>query len=273
MSDASPLDLAQSARLVAPDDAAAEGVFFRLLADAVLFVLLEEEAQGEVLTPRVFDLTDGPVLLAFDSEERLASLGDRPLPYAALPGRVIAAQMAGPDFKGPDFKGQRLALGLNLGTGVTSEMLLPAGALDWMLERLATSPQEVVAAPEHFYAPKVPDTLITTLRENLAAQPGLMQAALLAGVRYQGGRLGHLLAVIGADAAAEPALARAVAEALAFSGLDAGEIDVVFLAPDAPLRNAIARHALSLDLTAPAVPPALPPTPPGMDKTRPPKLR
>lgn len=273
MADDSPLDLAQTARRAAPDDAGAEGAFYRLLADATLFLLLEAEAEGAVLTPRVFDLADGPLLLAFDSEERLASLGDTPLAYAALPGRVIAAQMAG----------QGLDLGLNLGTGAASEMLLPGAALDWMLERLAAGPQEVAAVPERFFAPGVPETLARALRDNLAAQPGLaqpglaqpglVQAALLAGVRYQGGRRGHLLAVIGAAAQAEAALARAVAEALAFSGLDAGEIDVLFLAADAPLLAALAPQALHLDLTPVAVSPVLPPQPPGMDRNRPPKLR
>jgi hypothetical protein len=173
MQNDSPLDRAQAARLTAPDDAAAEGAFYRLLADAALFLLLEAEAEGEVLTPRVFDLEAGPVLLAFDSEERLAMLGDAPLPYATLPGRVIAAQMAG----------QGISLGLNLGTGAVSEMLLPPEALDWLLERLAGTPQEVAAAPESFHAPRVPETLIQALRDNLAAQPGLAQAAFLAGVR------------------------------------------------------------------------------------------
>ena len=267
--DHSPLDHAQAARNAAPGDAAAEGAFYRLLADATLFLLLEAEAEGEVLTPRVFELADGPVVLAFDSEERLASLGGTPLPYAALPGRVIAAQMAG--------QGQLrggLSLGLNLGTGAASEMLLPAAALEWLLERLATTPQQVDATPESFFPAKVPETLIRALRENLAAQPGLAQAALLAGVRYAGGRRGHLLAVIGADPMAEPALARAVAEALAFSGLDAGEIDVLFLAGTAPLLAAMAPQALRLDLPGRAAEPAAPaPTAPGMDRNKPPKLR
>lgn len=272
--DHSPLDHAQAARTAAPGDAGAEGAFYRLLADATLFLLLEAEAEGEVLTPRVFELADGPVLLAFDSEERLASLGDTPLPYAALPGRVIAAQMAG--------QGQLrggLSLGLNLGTGAASEMLLPPAALDWMLERLATNPQQVAAAPESFHPARVPETLIRALRENLAAQPGLAhpglaRAALLAGVRYAGGRRGHLLAVIGADPMAEPALARAVAEALAFSGLDAGEIDVLFLAGTAPLLAALAPQALRLDLPGRTAEPAAPaPTAPGMDRNKPPKLR
>ena len=42
------------------DGGEAEGMaFYRALADAELFLLLEAEAVGEVMTPRVFDLTEG----------------------------------------------------------------------------------------------------------------------------------------------------------------------------------------------------------------------
>jgi hypothetical protein len=55
----------------------------------------ESEAEGDTLAPRVFALEDGPVVLAFDSEDRLAEFTGAPAPYAVLPGRVIAAQLAG----------------------------------------------------------------------------------------------------------------------------------------------------------------------------------
>ena len=100
--------------------------FYRALADAELFLLLAAEAAGEVLTPRVFDLAEGKVVLAFDSEERLAGFAEGPWPYAALPGRVIAGQMAG----------QGLALGLNLGSGAASEVILPREAVDWLMAML-----------------------------------------------------------------------------------------------------------------------------------------
>ena len=81
--------------LMAGGDEAAGLRFYRALADATLFIVLEREAEGEVIAPRVFDLESGPVILAFDSEERLASLGPDPVPYAALPGRIVAQQMLG----------------------------------------------------------------------------------------------------------------------------------------------------------------------------------
>ena len=125
-------------------DAAAGLRFYRLLADATLFLLLEREAEGERVDPRVFDLPDGPVLLAYDSEERLAVMGDGPLPYAALPGRLIAQQMLG----------QGLSLGLNFGTGAASEALLPPEALRWLCEMLDAGAGGGRGGAAQFFAPQ-----------------------------------------------------------------------------------------------------------------------
>ena len=59
-----PLDHAHAAMAQGSE---AEGLrFYQMLADATLFLLLEHEAEGERINPRVFDLPDGPVLLAYD---------------------------------------------------------------------------------------------------------------------------------------------------------------------------------------------------------------
>jgi len=258
-------DLDQAYAAMADGDEAAGLRFYRLLADATLFLLLEREAEGERVDPRVFDLPDGPVLLAYDSEDRLAALGDGPLPYAALPGRVIAQQMVG----------QGLSLGLNFGTGAASETLLPPEALRWLAEMLDSAPAEVEAKPQQFFAPQgLPEALTEALGFTLGGASGLAVAALLAGVRYADGRFGHVLAMIDALPAAEEALARAISEALAFSGIEAGELDVTFLAASDPAVAALARVAMVFDIPAPV---AAEPVParaaPGMDPAKPPLLR
>jgi hypothetical protein len=97
--------------------------------------------------------------------------------------------------------------------------------------------------------------------------------ALLAGVSYADGRRGHMLAFVGAVPGAEPALARAAAEALTFSGVDAAEMDVTFLAPQEPALQPLARVALRFDLPMPALPDPVTPGAPGMDPDRPPRLK
>lgn len=243
--------------------------FYQILADATLYLLLDHEAEGERINPRVFDLEDGPVLLAYDTEERLAALGQGPqpdaaLPYAALPGRIIAQHLAG----------QGVALGLNFGSGAPSEVMLPPEAMGWLAEMLETAPESVEALPEAFFSPQgLPDALTDALTFTLSGAAGLAQAALLVAVRYAGGRRGHILAVIGAPPTAQEALARALAEALAFSGIEAGELDVTFLAGDDAAVAGMARVAQIFEVPDQVVTPVVERAAPGSDPARPPLLR
>jgi hypothetical protein len=239
----------------------AEGMaFYRALADAELFVLLEAEARGEVMTPRLFDLADGPVLLAFDSEERMAGFSDQVLPYAALPGRVVAGQMVG----------QALSLGLNLGSGAASEVILPPEALDWLVAMLdQAAPQALELRVAAFEAPSVPGAVLGTLAGALVG----VARAYVVGVRYDGGRRGQMLVLTGVEAAAEGKVLRAVTEALAFSGLDASALDTVFRDAGDALLARLAGVALVLEgeVAAEVVPEV--PSGPGMDPGRPPILK
>ena len=104
-------------------------------------------------------------------------------------------------------------LGINLG-GAPSELVLPPEAVDWLAEMLDAAPEVVEALPEAFHAPKgLPQALVAGLDAKLARAGGLAAAALLVGVTYQGGRRGHMLAFLDVASGAEPALARAAAEA------------------------------------------------------------
>jgi hypothetical protein len=255
------LDAAHAAVSADPGNEALRLRFFERLADGEMVLLLEREAVGESLEPKVFELEDGPVVLVFDREERLASFTGGIAPYAALPGRVIAGLL----------KGQGIGMGVNLGVAPSS-MLLPPEAMDWLAETLSGSPEEVEALPVEFLPPSVPETVVLALDAKLARAGGLAAVALLAGVVYADGRRGHLLAVIDAAEGAEGALARAMNEALVFSGIEAGVLDVVFLASGSPAAVAIARVGLRFDLPQPEVQ-ELAPAAPGMDPSRPPKLR
>lgn len=266
-----PLDHANAAMQADPDDGAAGLRFYRLLADTPLLLLLEREAEDEVLAPRVFELESGPVLLAFDTADRMAALADGPVAYAELPGRVIAAQMAG-----QVRMGRGLALGLNFGSDAASETLLPPEALAWLAEMVAAPVlAEVEAVPESFHAPQgLPAALLEALAVTVAAAPGLARAAWLVGVRYGGGRAGHMLAVLDARPEAAVPLAQAVAQAIGFSGLAAAEIDVTFL--DSTDRSVRGIAAVGVEFAFPPAPVAEAreaPKPPGSDPDRPPKLR
>jgi len=248
------LDQAHAGLLLGDDLA-----FYRMLADTELFLVLEAEAQGEVMTPRVFDLSDGPLLLAFDSEERLAGFGGGPVAYAALPGRIIAGQMLG----------QGLSLGLNLGTGAAFEMILPPEAIEWLMQMLDQVPaEEMEAKVLQFEPPAVPQAVLQALGRSITAG-----TAWLAGVVYTSGRRGVMLALTGIAAQDEARMARAVTEALAFSGLDASELDLAFVSAGDAVVARMAEVGLKFQPDLRPEPVATAPKAPGSDPARPPILR
>ncbi|MBK5934370.1 type III secretion system (T3SS) SseB-like protein [Rhodovulum imhoffii] len=240
MTRPSPLDEAHAAMQAAPADTALRLRYFERLANTELFLLLESDPEGGILSPRVFPLEDGPVVLAFDSEARLAAFTGAPTPFAGLPGRALAGLLAG----------QGLGLGVNLEDD--NGELLPPKTLDWLADVLSCAPQEFHARPEELTAPKgLPEPLLPALDSRLATAAGLSRCAWLAGVRYGDGNSGHLLAFIDAAAGAEAALSRTVSEALTFSGAEAGALDVAFFRTGDAIVAQLARVGLRFDLPTP----------------------
>lgn len=256
-----PIDRASARMAEAPEDDARRLAFYERLADAELFLLLEAEPDGDKVDPKTFTTGDGTFVLAFDLEERLAAFAGGVAPYAALSGRSLAGMLAG----------QNLGLGLNLGVTV-SEMALSADTVGWLADALSRLPGEATETPDEFCPPLgLPESLVAALDTKLATTAGLARMAYLAAATWRSGRRGHLLAVVDAVPGAEPALARAVNEALIFSGLDAAELDVAFLKSSDVKAASLARVGLRFDLPEPMAPEA--PSAPGMDPDRPPKLR
>lgn len=256
-----------------PLDAVADGVnsgddakrlaFFDRFAASELYLLLEAEAEGGRIRPRIFPTAEATLVLAFDLEERLSAFAGGAAPYAALSGRALAEMLSG----------QGLGVALNLGSAF--ETVLDATALGWLDTTLQDRPAEVEAHPEEVSAPAgLPEALLTALDARLSGAAGLAAMAYLVAVRYRGGVNSHLMAFIDPVPDAEPSLARAVGEALTFSGLEAGVLDVGFFRASDPVCAKLAKSGLRFDLPEPesgtleAVPP-----PPGSDPDTPPRLR
>lgn len=234
--------------------------FYERLADVELFLLLAREAHGPTVEPRLFDLQSGPVALVFDRETRLTDFTGEPSPVATLSGRTVAGLL----------RGRGVGLGVNLGVAPSS-ILIPAEAVDWLAETLDRAPEESQARAREVRPPgDLPERLIEALGAKLPGAAGLARMAYLAGVTYDDGRRSHLLAFVDAVPGAEDALAGAAGEALTFSGLEMGQMDVAFLRPSDPLAARLARVGLRFDLPARET---RAPGPPGMDPDRPPRLR
>jgi hypothetical protein len=255
------LDKAQAA--VEAGDGAARLAFFRLLADTPLLLLLEREAEAEVLEPRIFDLDEGQVVLAFDSEERMAAMGGAavdggPMPYAELPGRVLALLLAG----------EGLSLGLNLGSGSPSEMLLPVSAMQWLASMLQPQGDGHI---EDFGELTAPGLGLVATVQGLLTQAPARWGGLASKVRIFGRGQGGLILIEGADPDAEVALATALTEALRFSDLGGQIVDLAFANGQVLADEGVTvlwPEACRAPLTEPHTPQA-----PGMDRSKPPILR
>ncbi len=238
MTAPTPLDTAHlQAQAVGTDTARL--AFFERLAEAELHLLLEAE-NGDVVTPRLFDVDGVRYALAFDLPERLtafAGVADA----ATLSGRRLAGMLAA----------EGLGLALNLDDAPSAQLLEPA-SIAWLTDTLAHAPEEAERRIDTVTPPgQLPEALLTGLDAKLTLAAGLARTAYLAGVLYEDGARGHLLGFVDAMPGAEPDLARAVSEALVFSGLDAGQIDVTFLRASQPLAATLARHGLRIDLPQP----------------------
>ncbi len=261
MTDETPLDTAFSRMERSEADRLH---FYATLADAELLMLLEQEADGQTITPRLFRVDGRDIILAFDTDARLAAFADGPAAYAALPGRVIAELLCS----------ESMALGLNLDVAPSSIILEP-DALSWLSERLGQDdPTAHAAQIQTISRPgNVPDVLLEALGARLSSSAGLATSAVLVAAEYETQSKAHLLIILGASQRAEAALARAVNEALTFSGVDAGTLDVVFV----PEHHALAARALKVglrfDIPVPPEPNTHGPPPPGSDPAKPPKLR
>jgi hypothetical protein len=266
------LDDAAKAMHAGGEDAALR--FYQVLAECDLVLLLEGEANldadGGGVRPKVFDLSDGPMILAYDLEERLSATHGAAV-YAALPGRIIAQQMLG--------KG--LSLGLNLGTDAEAEMVLPPDAMGWLCDMLDREVKVGQAQALCFAASNLGPGLRGSLEFALSAAAGLITGAGLVTVtaRDSSGAVlqQDIVAIFGAPEPAEQPLARAVSEAASFAGLDADALAVQFL-PDLSAMSKAMRGAIWMfDLPQPAVTSQPVATAagraPGMDPDRPPKLR
>jgi hypothetical protein len=142
----------------------------------------------------------------------------------------------------------------------------------WFNQTLSVNPEEAVAKPEEVFPPKgLPDIMITSLDQKLASARGLARSAYLVGATYADKRRAHLLAILDPVPGAETALARAAREALVFSGIEAGEMDVTFFRSSDAIAARLAKVGIRFDL--PKADKAEGPQAPGMNPDRPPRLK
>ncbi len=237
--------------------------FYARIAETELFVLLQSEATGATIEPRVFELSEFSTVVAFDRLERLVEFADEAVPYVAVSGKTLVQMLADQGF----------GLGLNLDVAPSS-MLLPPDAVLWLRDTLANTPSEVEAVPKEIGAPpEVPQSLLLALDGKLALASGLAASAYFCSVTYENGVKTALLAIINAVPGAEDTLSQSITDALTFSGVEAGMLDVIFVQANDPLAAKMAKVGLRFDIPEPPKPAVQNIKAPGSDPSKPPRLR
>ncbi|GAB5448025.1 MAG: SseB family protein [Gymnodinialimonas sp.] len=255
-----PLDEAFTAMENAPDDAQVRLAWFDRLAASEMFLLLEGEAEGDRIKPKIFSVDGADLVVAFDREERLAAFAGDVAPFVGMSGRVMAGMLSD------------AGLGLAVNLGTEFETVLEREAIGWLSGTLSQAPETVEDRPDEVLPPDgLPETLLTALDARLATTHGRASLAYLLATRFDDGRRGHLLAFVEAMDGTESALAQLVGDALSFSGLEAGSLDVGFFRASDPMCATFAKVGLRFDLPQLADPMA--PVAPGSDPDKPPRLR
>ncbi|RYH02134.1 SseB family protein [Salipiger sp. IMCC34102] len=257
------LDRSHAAMEAAPGDDTLRLRFYEDLCDSDIFILLDGEPEGDTVRPATLRIEDVDYVLCFDTEDRLTAFTKREAPYASLPGRALVQMMAG----------QGAGLGVNLKVA-PSAMLIPPDGVEWLIGTLSHAPEQTEARLVGISRPTgLPESVFDALDRKLSKTAGLAETAWLVAAEYEDGAKGHVLGFVGAEESAQAALAHAAGEALTFSGIDAGVMDVVFVGAGDEMAKRLERVGLRFDLpkfvrATPEVPVA-----PGSDPTMPPKLR
>lgn len=243
-------------------DDATRAAMLRRLADTTLYLALAGDPRDDAAEVLRLGLGDGDgegeggeAALACDDDGRLAAVLGRPVAHLALPGRDVARLLA------------EEGLALLVNPDAPSAMLLDGAALGWLARALAHAPAEDEARLDRLGPPDpaVVAALAPALGMRLADRPDLVTDAVLVAGREADGRRLHLVVLRGTPEDARPALARAVAELIAFMPPLPVPVDVSF-ADDLPLpRGAV---TIRLEPLADPAPAGLAPSEP-----RPPRLR
>lgn len=260
-----PLDHLHARMAAAGDDAGAEAArlaFFSALAATPLTVVLEIEPPvgADTLSPLVVETEDGPLVLGFDSDARMAELMGEVTPTATLSGADLALLLA------------PAGLGLAFNPEVApSAMVLDAEALTWLAEAAAdAAPEARAAAIAGLRAPDdAPEALVKGLARYLPGLSGQASRAWLAEARYRDGAQAWLLALDGVPEVLQDAVGAGILAALRQLGLGDLPVDLAYPPAGSPVARSLAEVALILDIPAAQAGPS---EAPGSDPDRPPRL-
>lgn len=226
---------------------------YEAFAEALVHVLLTGPATGDQIDPQVIEVDSTAYVLAFSNARALADFAQGEAEHAAMPGRALAEALAGQD------------IGVAYDMGCDNSLLLSPDVVSWITDATAEPVTDEARIIEIAPPGGLPEVVVEALARKLGASGALAHEAWLVKATYDGGRSGHLLIFLDPRPMAERPLAGIVSEALSFSGVEAGALDVTFAPSGSAIAERLPRVGLRFDLTPE-------PEAPGSNPDKPPRL-
>ena len=241
-----------------PDNDTAGLRFYETFSDANLSVLINAD-----LSMQVFETSQGKIVLAFDTDDRMAEFVSEPTEFMKIPGRELVMRLLGTD----------TGVGLNLNVAPTSQILTPE-ILVWLSDLLSVDStllqDQAVGFTANCQSSSDDIAAISSRLENFA---GRVSAAYMCGISYSDGVTADALIVVDCDPSVEADLFTAVIETQKFAENNATDLAIKFITSSNPTLSEIRRigQEIHIPKTIPSHPAQ--PKPPGMDPDKPPILR
>ncbi len=271
MTNETPLDNAWSTATAPTAGDAEMARFYDIFATTELFLMIDSDtldaaSAGGAPKPLIFPVEGVDTALVFDTETRLASFMEDGGAHLTLSGRALISM----------FRGTGAQLGLNLGDA-PSATILPAPAIDWAAEALSQPIETTEIGDAVLTVPRavMPD-LLQALDAKLAGMGAVVAEAWLCGLGAGAGRgkpQPMVLCLGLREVQAEQQVVSALAETARFTGGDAPAFDIAVLPLEDAKMAAARKVGLGFEPTDPATQTRSEPAAPGMDPSKPPKLR
>lgn len=257
----SSLQMAHSAMVRAPDDTARRITYFERFAASTLVLALQDAGQGDEVSPMTLHADGTPYLLAFETEEDLATYLQHQTEFVTLQGRDVVAMC----------RGQNVGVAMGLHNPEHAFLIDPE-TLDWLVQVLMAEGQtiETKITSLHPMTGLTPDEL-TRLVEQLRTLTGLADHACLLVAKYDDDTTQPVVFFVDALDAAMPILTQTISEYRSFSAIQTDVWDVTFCKTSDPIYAKVSQVGLKLDI--PKAEPALQVSIPGADPNKPPILR
>ncbi|MFV2054405.1 hypothetical protein [Aliiroseovarius sp. YM-037] len=211
------------------------------LADADLFVLVDERTETPASELSIVKIDGRQYTLAFETDDNVSELLGREAVTLALKGRDLFNLV----------KERDVRVAMNAGDPESAK-LLSCELIDWVCDRFeedaaAETPQSfeqtfnfrALLTPRNF-----PDTVKVRLGETLSPLSDLFDQAFLLRAEYEDGKSGYLLAVSSVEEDNQRRIADAITTAVTESGQIDLKLDIAMLTDDEDTLNRLGRVAV-----------------------------